>query len=576
MTYIGQARKLRRVASRALIVSAFALLSACSGDKESLLLVNAPIPSYAVGAAMLNVYVYVKGEQVAFYQIDATTNSEGKHGFYLPASASGDATVAIVVLNAAGCSLAEGSGGPVAISPSKTSRPMVVTFQPSTTPCGTDAGVDAAPGAEVGDGGVIDVLRADVSVSAEAGPAIDGPALDVAQIEAQLPDAAPDASLYPEVSADRPSDDAALVPEVGIDGSSIVVDTNPDVVVTPSSVLRNCTSYTHTVTFSSGTIGDWPIQKLVFSPAGNNLFSYGEDGRVKVWDVTSTGLQPNGLVFTGEGELTGAVSPDGKYLAVGQRYGEVTLYDLPGSIGGGSPMAHLVLPASAIPKRPDRAFPRHFTSDGKHLVVLYTGLNSPDPNTVAVWDLTTQTIVRSATFDYDDWPIVVMPGSSLDPSMWVVAAARTSTDGGMASLVTLLDIAQSSPTKTQAIVPGTVGSMAFSPDGKALAIGIDSNEVGLWDISDKTKLLPPTTPLISRSGGSSTGVYALSFSSDGSYLAVATEGGSVPAVKVASTKQKELFQKDVTSTPMAVAFAPGDLALAIGQYRFGGILYCTP
>jgi WD40 repeat protein len=246
---------------------------------------------------------------------------------------------------------------------------------------------------------------------------------------------------------------------------------------------------------------------------------------------------------------------------------------LPGSIASGAALSQWVLPVPS--PTPQRAYARQFTTDGNHLVAVYSPTSTTDPNKLVVWDLTTQTIVRSAEFDNDDWPYSVAPGSYSDP-MWVASARPTSTDGGTATLVTLTDIAQSSPVKVQAVMSGTQGTMAFSPDGKTLAIGKKTGEVGLWDVSDKSKIVPPSAPLSSATSGYYTGVYAFGFTSDSNYLGMGLEGGSGPAVKVASLKQKQIVQKDALYSPTAVAFGPDNLSIAVGGMNKGWLLYCTP
>ena len=576
MTYTNR-RSRRWVVNWTLLIAIFAFGAACSSDKaESLLLVNVPLGVLPPTASTMAFTVLVDGQQVAQEVHGVAENAEGKYGIYLPSSASGSATLSVVVADASGCVVATGAGGPVSISAGEKSAPVVVTLTPATTPCGAiDGGLPDTSAPSGIDGGVGDL------VTGETSPAIDGsfPGTDAGRNDVPPSDVRNDVVGDVTIAADRPADlpttDVALPAEVG--GDTDAVDATPDAPPSITSIFRNCTEYTHSVTFSNGDVGDWPVLKLIFTPDGKNLVSFGEDGRAKVWEVTSTGLVPdaNDLVFTGDSELTGAIRPDGRYLAIGERNGKVTIYDVPASISNGAAVQYEVLPAADLSVVPWRALPRHFTSDGDHLVVAYSADSSPDPNLVVVWDVTNKQIVRSVPFDYDEWPMAALPGSYLDP-MWVASAVENYGAGGYETIVSIVDIGLASPVKTQVTISGTVNAMAFTPDGSGLAIGMDSGEVNLWDISDKTKLVPPAAPLVPEVSGLYTDVYALSFTSDGSYLGVAGESSSGSAVKLVSLAQKSLIQKTVEHIPISLAFAPNNLALAIGEYDLGVVVYCTP
>jgi hypothetical protein len=583
MTYTNR-RGRRWVANWTLLIAIFAFSGACSSDKaESLLLVNVPLGALPPTASAMSFTVLVDGQQVAQEVHGVAENAEGKYGIYLPSSASGSATVSVVVADASGCVLATGAGGPVSISAGEKSAPVVVTFTLATTPCGTpDGGLPDTSVPSGIDGGPVDVVTGETSTSIDGGPSgSDGAPLDADAGRDDVPpsdarnDVVGDVAIAVDRPADLPTTDVALPGEVG--GDIDAVDATPDTPPSTMSVFRNCTEYTHTVTFSDGTIGNWAVLKVIFTPDGKNLVSLGEDGRAKVWSVTPTGLVPDarGLIFTGNFELTGALRSDGKYLAIGEREGTVTIYDLPASIANGAGVQYEVLPPTDLSVVPWRALPRHFTSDGNHLVVAYSADSSPDPNLVVVWDVTSKQIVRSVPFDYDEWPMAALPGDYLDP-MWIASAVENYGAGGYETIVSIVDIAQASPVKTQVTIPGTVDAMAFTPDGSGLAVGMDSGEVNLWDISDKTKLVPPSAPLVPEVSGLYTDVYALSFTSDGSYLGVAGESSSDSAVKLVSLAQKSLIQKTIKYRPISLAFAPGNLALAVGEYNLGVVMYCSP
>ena len=563
---------IRRAAGGAVLLATLALVSACSSsDKRPLLLFNV---NAFPGAATVEAVVSVGGAQVADEFI--SVNPTGKYGVYLPSGTSGKVDLSVLVYDGASCFLASGSPAPVTVSPGEKSGPVTVPLTASPDSCLRDGGVPDTLVAPPGDvGGLPDVTVVEVAMGPDLAPIV--PA-DAPAAEAQAPDVLlRDLPATLDVPADEPTPDALVTADVAPDGAAERPFVMTEVGATTLGVLHTCTPYTHSETFSDGTIGDWAVLKLVFSPDGKYLTSFGEDGRAKVWQVTTTGLAPvaGDLIFSGQYELSGAVSPDGKYLAIGERYGQVAIYDFPASIAAGGAVLKWTLPATAFSPTPWRAARLQFTTDGNHLVVAYSGESSPDPNLLVVWDLTTQTIVRTITYVYEDWPRAVLPASYTDP-MWVASAATISGDAGDETIVTLVDVAQTSPIKAQAAIPGTVDSMAFSPGGNALAIGLDTGEVSLWDVTDKTKLVRPAAPIVAATTAFYSYVYALTFTSDGNYLAMAADGASSSFVKLISQADKVSVQKNTTYSPVSLAFAPGNLGLAVGELDMGTILYCTP
>ena len=69
------------------------------------------------------------------------------------------------------------------------------------------------------------------------------------------------------------------------------------------------------------------VQKVVFSPDGNQLATAGADEVVRVWDL-DTGKQLAALPSQGRVEAV-AFSPDGESLAVGSKAGIVRIWATP-------------------------------------------------------------------------------------------------------------------------------------------------------------------------------------------------------------------------------------------------------
>jgi WD40 repeat protein len=233
------------------------------------------------------------------------------------------------------------------------------------------------------------------------------------------------------------------------------------------------------------------------------------------------------------------------------------------------------LPPDTLSPRPFDAFQLQFTSDGAHLIVVYGGDTNPDPNHFVVWDLATQTIVRSINFGYYDIPMAISPGDYAG-AMWVASRNRITTDAGdYLSTVTLMDVAQATPAKAQVTLAGLVNAMAFSPDGTTLAMAFDSSEVSLWDITSKANIAKLGSSLVVGSSSSALSAYSLAYAPDGKYVAAGLgDFFGISSVNLTMVQQRTSLQKDIDFLPWSIAFAPDGLALAVGERDYGIIVYC--
>ena len=69
-----------------------------------------------------------------------------------------------------------------------------------------------------------------------------------------------------------------------------------------------------------------PVWALDFTPDGQKLISASDDGTIKIWDLPS-GRQLKSIPV-GTPVRTAAVSPSGAWVAIGDRFGEVSVFDL--------------------------------------------------------------------------------------------------------------------------------------------------------------------------------------------------------------------------------------------------------
>ena len=142
---------------------------------------------------------------------------------------------------------------------------------------------------------------------------------------------------------------------------------------------------------------------------------------------------------------------------------------------------------------------------------------------------------------------------------------RTLAVGGGDDVVRLWDVADPANPQALSQLPGqarSVYSVAFSPDGRTLATGLGDGTVQFWDVADPAHPQALGQPLTRNTGT----VYSVAFSPDGRTLATGTYNGTVQLWDVADPAHPQALGQPLTgnSSVYSVAFSPDDRTLATG------------
>ncbi|GLW62540.1 hypothetical protein Arub01_07840 [Actinomadura rubrobrunea] len=326
--------------------------------------------------------------------------------------------------------------------------------------------------------------------------------------------------------------------------------------------------------------GSWPFYGVAFSPDGSRLATAGGDGRTRLWDTADRRQVGEALGDGRSPVLRVAFSPGGLLVAAGDD----------GVVRVGDPTVHRQIGA-AMPAMSAVAL----SPDGR---LLATGGPDEDDPSVRIWDTAARrpvgpplkpgggrsdgadAVVHDMAFARDGRTLVTATADTV--RVWDAArgretappivmdkggVARLSPDGRLLAVqqggaVSIWDVPGRRRTGSAIRVPGhtdVVWAMAFSPDGRTLAVAGLDRTVRLFDVPARRQIGGPLPVTV---GGMFTD---LEFSPDGRRLAVAAADDTVRLFDTAGRRPVGAALTGHTGAVTALAFGPDGRTLLTGS-----------
>ena len=271
---------------------------------------------------------------------------------------------------------------------------------------------------------------------------------------------------------------------------------------------------------------DWPVNGIVFSPDGSQIISGGEDGLVKVWDVST---RKEKELWSAKEHTKGiasvAISPDGGRFVSGGKDGKVTLWEATardkviylGSHGR---------PVMSVAFGPQGGIVASASHD-KTIKLWNTA--SKEPIAVLVGHTAK---VNSVMFNSDG---TLCASGSLDGTikLWAITEANVLLTGHR----------------------GLLMSVAISPDGARLASAARDGIAKLWDLASREQLYAREH---------STGITCVAFSPDGRWLVSSTREDGVIVVRDATSGENHQTLRGHSADVNSVAVGPDSTRIVSG------------
>ncbi|MEX2260578.1 MAG: c-type cytochrome domain-containing protein [Bryobacteraceae bacterium] len=245
------------------------------------------------------------------------------------------------------------------------------------------------------------------------------------------------------------------------------------------------------------------IHSLMFSPDGKTLAAVGGSpgrfGEVQVWDMESR-KQRHSLVLTNDTLFGGALSPDGKRLAMGAADKSIRVVD----VETGKEIRKM-------DHHEDWVFGAAFGIDGKRLVTVGRdrAAKLTDAETgrfVENVNLLKEPLAAVVRHPRKDW--VVIGGEERVPYLYMMDRPRAMRIADDSTLIRKFEPQD-----------GPILSLAVSADGKYIAVGSALGDVRIYDLE--------TGEAAGKCSGHRGGIYTIQFFPDGKRLAAAGFDGNV-------------------------------------------------
>jgi WD40 repeat protein/serine/threonine protein kinase len=236
------------------------------------------------------------------------------------------------------------------------------------------------------------------------------------------------------------------------------------------------------------------VRAVAFLPDGQTLASVQADDTLHLWSTSSPESQSDPIMIPEV--VTLAASPTNGWLALGEKSGEIQLWDT----ANNQPVA------SPLTGHQDIVLDLAFSPDGSTLA------SASQDGTVILWDTTTGTMKFPPLTGHETG----VSGVAFAPDGRLVAA------GGQDGTIRLWDaVAGKLVRELERVHTDQVTAVAFSPDGQMLASGSWDKTIILWDVATGQPLGQPLT-------GHSDWVLSVAFGSASSL------GGGLPLLASAS------------------------------------------
>ena len=306
------------------------------------------------------------------------------------------------------------------------------------------------------------------------------------------------------------------------------------------------------------------VECAVFSPDGTRLATASNDHVAKIWDL-STGEEIFTLTGHNGGVTSAVFSPDGTILASGGDDGQVKLWE----VASGQELLNMAGHTSS-------AYVADFSQDGTQLITF-------GDETLKVWELSpgqeALTLVDTGYFvAYSPDGTALASGGDYQVKIWdatsgeaifslpieaIIMEVAFSPDGRQLAVAVqggtaeVWDLGARQKTLTISVSDSEhwVTNIAYSPDGKRLATASTDGLSKVWDAVTGQELL--TLAVGTQE------VWGIAFNPNGTYLATAGRNGVFKVWDLATGQ--ELLNLPGGSDVFSVAFSPDGKVLAIGN-----------